>query len=565
MVEIIDKIKDILSKEEIKKQEIQITNEDKDLLAKLKFRLQESDKLQKDKKSKWENALKFMRGKHWEVAGVKRPSYKSDTIVNKWFAAVRSLVAFETDAKPEPELDARVSPEDPMAEQIHANVKKVEAAIDYRWDVINMPFKLTKILYDRYNFDDGYGMYFWNSEIDDVDFEQIKPKELLRAPGATSVEDAEYLIIRKFRNKKWFEIYYPEEADKIKYEGNRERLSETENVESSEYENMAEVFYYFEDNIWITFTETKILEKIKNPHWEWRSEDEQREELGEMIPQDWQPVRNHFTSPQKPIVHFQGYHLGGQFESESLLDQVISLNNNINKRKCQISDNADAANGQWVIDPSVPKNQVDKITTEPGLKIRVNPTLIRRESGTPLPEFVFMDLEATKMDFDDMMGHHDVSRGASSTKRMTKGEVTMLRETDITPVRLLMRNSEVSIAKILNGWIQLMKLYYDIPHYVGQFGTSTKEGAGQYLTRDEIPINLMLNIKVGSTMPVSRESRRAEYQQWAMAGLMDLKTFYEKMGEPNPEKLANRAMNARMGILSDAPPQPPQLEAPKTG
>jgi hypothetical protein len=46
--------------------------------------------------------------------------------------------------------------------------------------------------------------------------------------------------------------------------------------------------------------------------------------------------------------------------------------------------------------------------------------------------------------------------------------------------------------------------------------------------------------------------------------MMDLKTFYEKMGEANPEKLANRAMNARMGVLSDTPPQPPMPQGQPT-
>lgn len=549
---------------ELREKEIKLEDKDEDLLKKLKFRLEESEKICKDLKKDWEENLKFFKGKHWEAAKVRRASYKADTVVNKWFAAVRSLVAFETDAKPDPQVDARVDPQSPEAEKITAVVKKIEAALDYQWDIQNVPHTLTKIYYDRYNFNDGYGMYFWDNESDDIGFEQIKPQELLRSPGATCVEDAEYIIIKRFRNRKWMEEYYPDLADKVKYEGAREggefKDIVTAKTEASEYENMAEVFHYFEDDIWITFTDTQILEKTRNQHWEYRTEDEQIEEIEKgigQVPQDWQPVKNHFSSPKKPIVHFQGYHLGGQFESESLVDQVKQLNYAINKRKCQISDNADAANGQWLIDPSVPKAKVDMITTEPGLKIRINPNLVRKETGMPLPEQVYLDLEDTKKDFDDMMGHHDVSRGSTPTKRMTKAEAMMLRETDITPVRLLMRNSEVAITILLNGWVQLMKLYYDVPHYVGKFGTRTEEGTGQYLTREEIPDNLQINIKVGSTMPVSKEARRAEYTQWAMSGLMDLKTFYEKMGEPNPERLANRAMNARVGILSDEPPQPP--------
>jgi len=329
-----------------------------------------------------------------------------------------------------------------------------------------------------------------------------------------------------------------------------------------------------EDELWVIATDKNVLDKFPNPFWEWRTPEEQRTELIETLGEDigeeellrvfkdWQPISNHLVKPEKPIVHFKGYHLSGDFYSQSLVKQVMNVNFNINHRKCQIEDNANGVgNGQWVIDPSVPKAIRDMITSQPGLKIGISPSLARKEPGIPLPEFVFADLQHSEQKFDDLMGHHEVSRGASPTKRQTKAEVVMLRETDITPVRLLMRNSEVAITKILNGWCQLMKLYYDKEHYIGKFGS--KEGAQTYLRREEIPDNLSIIIKVGSTIPVSKEQRRAEWSQWAISGLMDLKTFYEKMGEPNPEKLANRAMNFRQGILSDEPPQPMPQEQPK--
>ena len=552
------------------KQDISLEESEDTLLDKVKFRRDEAERLLNPKLKEWEQNQKFFEGDHWGVAGVTLPSYKADIVINKFFAAVRSLVAFETDAKPDPEVEARIDMSDPAAEEVVASSKKVESMLDYRWDVAQIPSILTEIYYDRYIFDDGFGMYFWDNEIDDVNFEQIKPHELMVSPGATCVEDAEYVIVQKWRNKKWFQTFYPDiDIKEIKFE---EVAPETQYQstfkKTGEYANMAKVYHYFEDEVWITFTDDLILEKQQNPYWEFRSETEQINELTEKIgkpPMDWQPIKNHLTKPEKPIIHFKGYHLGGDFYSRSLVKQVARLNFAINKRKCQIHDNADNASGQWLIDPSVPLDKVNMITSEPGLKIRINPAMAQKVPGTPLPEQVYFDLQDSQRAFDDMMGHHEISRGAQASKRQTAREAMPLRETDITPVRLLMRNSEVAITKLLNGWVQLMKLFYDTPHYIGKFGVSFREEAGKALRREEIPDKLSIIIKVGSTLPTSKEQKRLEYQADLAKGVLDPLTYLELMNYPNPRKILQRVQNWQQGIIGDeAPPQmPPQAMPPQ--
>ena len=559
-----EKIQEVFNPLEEKKEDIGLEDEDKSLLEKVKFRKDEAERYLNARKLDWEKNLKLFEGDHWQVAGVTLPSYKADIVVNKFFAAVRSLVAFETDAKPDPEVEARIDMSDPTAGEVTASAKKVESMLDYRWDVAQIPSILTETYYDRYIFDDGFGMYFWDIEIDDVNFEQVKPHELMVAPGATCVEDAEYLIVQKWRNKKWFQDFYPDvDIDEIKFE---EITPETQiyqgipQLKSGEYANMAKVYHYFEDEIWVTFTDDLILEKQQNPYWEFRSEVEQREELIKQIgepPVDWQPIKNHLQKPEKPIIHFKGYHLGGDFYSKSLVKQVAKLNFAINKRKCQIHDNADNASGQWLIDPSVPLDKVNMITSEPGLKIRINPSLASKVAGTPLPEQVYLDLQDTQRAFDDMMGHHEISRGAQASKRQTAREAMLLRETDITPVRLLMRNSEVAITKLLNGWVQLMRLFYDTPHYIGKFGVSFREEAGKALRREEIPDKLSIIIKVGSTLPTSKEQKRMEYQADLARGVLDPLTYLELMNYPNPKKILQRVQNWQQGIIGE--------EAPPTG
>ena len=566
-----NKIQEVFNPQKEKEKDIDIAEDDKTVLAKVKFRRDEAEKYHNQKKSDWEKALKFFDGDHWQVAGVSLPTYKADIVINKFFAAVRSLVAFETDAKPDPEVEAKVDMSLPESEVIIAAAKKTENMLDYRWDTAQIPAILTEIYYDRYIFDDGFGMYFWNTEIDDVDFEQVKPHELMIAPGATCIEDAEYVVVQKNRGKKWFKTFYPDiDIDDIKFEEQNIATQIYQGIpqlKAGEYANMAKVYHYFSDEDWVIFTDDLVLDKMKNPYWEWRTEEEQRieaETIPGIVPLSWQPITNHLIRPEKPLIHFKGYHLGGEFYSRSLVKQVLKLSFAINKRKCQIHDNADNASGQWLVDPSVPLDKVNMITSEPGLKIRINPALAQKVMGTPLPEQVYFDLEDSQRAFDDMMGHHEISRGAQATKRQTAREAMLLRETDITPVRLLMRNSEVAITKLLNGWTQLMKLFYDQPHYIGSFGLQLEE-RGKTLRRSEIPENLSIIVKIGSTLPTSKETKRLEYQADLARGTLDPLTYLELMNYPNPRKILQRVKNWQMGIIGDETPaqMPPQTMPPQ--
>ena len=567
----IKKVKEVIDPKSLAQEDIEISDSDIVLKEKLELRVKEATSLRRGKLSAWRDQLEFFAGSHWKVFlrqnMTRLPRFKSSIEINKIFVAIRSLVAFETDAKPTPFVDARVTVDMKSEEKerlIKVN-KKIESSLSHLWDTRMIPNKLTEIYYDRYIFDDGYGMYFWNIVNDDVDFELVKPQEILRSPGSTSIEDAEYIIVEKWRNKKFFNDNYDKDiVNQIKFTDTPEMEDDAnENqflMEASERKNLAKVHYYFEDKIWIVKAGDVILEKKNNPFWEFRTAAEQRtdiEKIGE-VPDNWKPIKNHLSRPTKPIIHFKGYHLGGEFYSRSLMKQVMDLNMSLNKRKCQIQDIVDGTSTpQWIVDPSVPEYKARKITSEPGLIIRLNPSMIKKEPASQVPQSSFEDMIHTERSIDDVMGQHAVSRGATPKKRITKGEAEILRESDITPVRLLMRNDEEGIVKLLNGWVQLQKLFYDRPHYIGKLGEVAAEKYGEDLVREEIPENLTVTIKVGSTLPVSREARRAQYVSDFQLGVIDIRSYLEFMDYPNPEKQYQRLIEQQQqGIVAQPPVSP---------
>ena len=85
-----------------------------------------------------------------------------------------------------------------------------------------------------------------------------------------------------------------------------------------------------------------------------------------------------------------------------------------------------------------------------------------------------------------------------------------------------------------------MKLFYDQPHYISKLNQLSEERVGEYLSRDDIPDNLSVQIKVGSTMPVAKEMQRNEYKADFAAGALDLMSYLELMDYPNPKKIYDR-------------------------
>ena len=119
----------------------------------------------------------------------------------------------------------------------------------------------------------------------------------------------------------------------------------------------------------------------------------------------------------------------------------------------------------------------------------------------------------------------------------------------------------MAISKLLNGWVQLMKLFYDQPHFISR--PQIEGNLNFKIDRNEIPDNLSIIVRPGSTLPVSKPMRRLEYQQLYARGDLDPVSFFKLMDYPNPEKLAYRVLNwKKFGILSDNPPPQGQIAQP---
>ncbi len=547
--------------EELKYQDIDIEDKEEDLVQRINQRSEECSAWQKEKWKSIKDNIKLFDGDHWEVADVKLPQYKSDVVVNKIFSTIRSLVGYETDSRPVPAVYAGRKENPEQAKKANTQAFLLQDLLQSGWDFREGTIKLSAVLFNRYLEDDAFVMPFWNFEIDDWDFERIPHRNLKISPNAANIEDAEYIIIEKWKNKRWIKENYPKiELKDLEYFSQDEKGKDDQPKDKTEGRKfMAKIEYYIEDDFWIVKCGKKILERKENPYYEFRSEEEQKQEWIEKYASEegFIPIHNHFIKSRKPIVQFKGYYLDDGVYSHSVMKQVKKLTYNLNHRKAQVEDNAAMANGQWVVDPSVPDAVVRKITSKPNLVIRIAPDLVRKEPGRPLPEFVMADMNHTERCIDDMFGHHEVSRGVSERSK-TLGESQLLKESDLTPVRLLERNTEVALSELFSWFVQLSKLFYTEPHYIRKLGISDTE-IYQSLIATDIEDGIEVIIKPGSLTPSPKTQKKNEAMMLAQAGKLSLLDLYEILEYPSPEKMVQRLFNEAQGIIGDEPP--PQLPA----
>lgn len=533
--------------------DISLNEDDAEILRKTDAWIKDSDGFMSDKIKHWEDNNKWFEGKQWDN---QKQEYQSDTTINRIFPAVRNMVGLATDSRPKADILPAPAMDPQTASVNKDKAKRLSLLFDQRWDELQMSVVGTKTLFQAFIYDDAYWMPYWNYQENDFDVEIILPKNLGWDPTATSIDDAYYVIAKANKNRKWIETNYPDLKDKVKY-GIVKDINGKEINQGSK--DLVTVYFIMTDEIRVVRTVDTVLEKSPNPYFEFRNEEAQLKDWVEAGNDQalFVPIKNYFRRPQKPIIQIPTYNVGELF-SRSVIQQLKPVQRTIDKRKQQIDENANqTANAQWVYDSEVlEESKAELITNEPGLLIGVpgGPNTIRKEPGSDLPHYVLDDLLHSESTFDNIMGHHDISRGAQD-KTQTATEAGILREADQTPVRLLVRSYEQSILKLYQWWMQLVALFYTEDHYIRIWG---QQGVVDFqkINMNDVNDGINIVIRPGSTLPTDKKTLRQDAIQLAQLGLLDPLTLYETLEFPDPQKAVNRLVNWKQGIISDNPPKP---------
>ena len=150
------------------------------------------------------------------------------------------------------------------------------------------------------------------------------------------------------------------------------------------------------------------------------------------------------------------------------------------------------------------------------------------------------------MVFDNIFGVHSATRGQANSK--TLGQDILGRQQDFSRIDTLTRELNTAVARIANGLVQLMKMFYTEKHTVKVLGE--EDSFKLYsLTRDEIEDHIEIIVKSGASLPMDEVSLRTEAVQLWQLGAISPITMFERLKFPNPAKELERLVMWKQGQM----------------
>ena len=474
------------------------------------------------------------------------PSYNTNTVENRIFEAVETLVPIATSKAhqfivlPGSENETSVK---------RANT--LQKVLSRKYETLEMQRKLEEITRSMLLYRFGVMKWEWGYETDDVNVKVIDPRLMLVPRLRMDPHDLPYKMEIQEYSKKEMEEYWPtvEVGD----------LSPEERIDTGKQEKSKKLYRVYE--VWTPevvawFCDNQLLEKKANPNYDFKGEEKKylkKTKKGAKISKKL-VFSNILDRPIDPYVFFSTFNVGDEpLGSTSLVEIAIPIQDSINVQKRKIIDNLRRmGNGQVYLDSDAMSNEEsENITDEVGQILRgeglASQNKIKREPGVPLPIAHFNNLQHSEAVFDNLMGTHASTRGSGDSK--TLGQDIISRQQDFTRIDLITRVLNRGVARIAIGLAQLMKMYYTETQVVKIIG---EEGALEFvrLNSDDIEQYIEIIVKSGDTLPMDKVSLRTEAVQLWQLGALDPVSLFERLEFPNPERAAQRLQAWKSGQLT---------------
>jgi hypothetical protein len=199
----------------------------------------------------------------------------------------------------------------------------------------------------------------------------------------------------------------------------------------------------------------------------------------------------------------------GRFYADSVIADLIPIQREYNRTRGQI---VEAKNKMAHPQLMAAKGSIvaSKISTEPG-------QVIEYELGYPTPEplplqglpaYVLQELDRSLMDFEDISGQHQVSKGQVPSGVTAATAINFLQEQDESMLSVTHEGIEEAFQKLGYQTLCYVKQYWDLPRQVKVTG---KDGFYNVISfrGSDLRDNTDIRIEAGSSLPTSKAAKQA--------------------------------------------------------
>jgi len=415
---------------------------------------------------------------------------------------------------------------------------------------------------------------FWHQDKDDFDLRVCDPRKIRVSRKATSMYDTKF-VIEEIDGTSISDLIekFPEKKENIlKKSGYKEEQLVIDNPKDTYKECWIDGYVIWEYS-------GIILGCDPHPYWDWdgmkmntqemidfrETEGEKRgtiakdikgkqEERKDMTEGYETYLYNYFDNPLPPYIFGTILDIEeGPVGTTSLIEQVEPLQEEIDKRKRQISDNAEMMNGVYKID-----TKFCKISKADAQKAKSNPrgmwygegvkNGVSIETGKELPSFVKDDMVHSTIELDNIFGTQPTFRGEKGGTETATGR-SILREQSYNRLDECIDLVDQLHRGIYEWMYQMILVKYTEKRLIKTLG-GEKATRTLSLMRDEMMDGIEVKIIPGQVMPEDRLFKGERAKEEVIAGIIDPLTYFEETGRDNPLEMAKRAIMYKINPLS---------------
>lgn len=249
---------------------------------------------------------------------------------------------------------------------------------------------------------------------------------------------------------------------------------------------------------------------------------------------------NHFDNPRKPYI------FGTIFNSDNspightdMITQSAPLQENIDERKRDITENAKIVNGTILVDSNVMgKEDAQRLRYEAGGVIWGKGVVagVKRETGPALPAFYIDDMNDSRQQIDDIMAASSAFKGNREGQETKGGRLALIEQSFLRLNEMVQLIDYVSY-EMFNWFYQLAKVKYTEHHYAKTMG---KEQAVELLTlmQDDFEDGSEVRVIGGKTLPEDRQFKYEQAQADVQNGIISPVDYLEVAGYDSPQEMA---------------------------
>lgn len=216
------------------------------------------------------------------------------------------------------------------------------------------------------------------------------------------------------------------------------------------------------------------------------------------------PIFDHRDVPFSKLDHIP---MEG-FYSDSTITDLLPLQRELNRTRSQILESKNMmSKPKWI----AAKGSVEAgaITSEPGQVIFFNPIgpPPQMMQPVPIPGYVMQQIEQLQIDFDDVSGQHQISRG-NAPSHTAASAIAYLQEQDDTLLSYTTASLEEMVARVGRHILSHVRQFWTGDRMIRTVGVDGSFDAMMFAVSDVAGVT-DIRVQAGSSLPVSKAARTA--------------------------------------------------------